>query len=351
VLRRDAGTGPAGDLTSPAGTGTPHNVRKDTPKASRAARKAGSTGEIPPRRPFASRLRRDWPLLLMTLPAVGLLVVFHYVPLLGNVIAFQDYSPYVGIKDSPFIGFGNFQWLLQDQSFWDATLNTLGITTFQLVFYFPIPVALAILLDSVVRPRVRLFIQGIVYMPHFFSWVLVVTLFQQMLGGAGLLSQILRDHGYEGFDVMTNPDTFILLLTGETIWKDAGWGTIIFLAALAAINQNLYEAAAVDGASRWKRMWHITLPGLRPVIILLLILRLGEALNVGFEQFFLQRDAVGREAAEVLDTFVYWRTLTTGEWSYGAAAGLVKGLVGLLLILVANKVSHRFGEQGIYKRS
>ncbi|MBG0827958.1 sugar ABC transporter permease [Planomonospora sp. ID67723] len=287
----------------------------------------------------------------MTVPAIGLLLVFHYVPLLGNVIAFQDYSPYVGIKDSPWVGLSNFQWLLLDESFWDATLNTLSITVFQLVFYFPIPIMLAILLDSVVRPRLRLFIQGIVYMPHFFSWVLVVTLFQQMFGGSGLISQTLRENGHKGIDIMTNPDAFIALVTAETVWKDAGWGTIIFLAALAAINPNLYEAAAVDGAGRWRRMWHITLPGLRPVIILLLILRLGEALNVGFEQFFLQRDAVGRDAAEVLDTFVYWRTLLTGEWSYGAAAGLVKGLVGLVLILIANKVAHRFGEQGIYKKS
>ncbi|MBN6057383.1 sugar ABC transporter permease, partial [Nonomuraea sp. RK-328] len=287
----------------------------------------------------------------MTVPAIGLLLVFHYVPLLGNVIAFQDYSPYVGVKDSPWVGIANFQWLMLDESFWDATLNTLTITAFQLVFYFPVPIVLAVLLDSVIRPRLRLLIQSVVYMPHFFSWVLVVTLFQQMFGGAGVLSQILRDHGYSGLDIMTNPDTFLLLVTGETIWKDAGWGAIIFLAALAAIDQNLYEAAAVDGAGRRRRLWHVTLPGLRPVVILLLILRLGDALNVGFEQFFIQRDAVGRDAAEVLDTFVYWRTLLTGEWSYGAAAGLVKGVVGLILILVANKVAHRFGEQGIYKRS
>ncbi|MFB9252316.1 ABC transporter permease [Sphaerisporangium melleum] len=350
-MRNGTGTGPAGDLTSPAGTGTSNNVGSTAEKASGGGRKPRRSPAPGPDRPFLARLRRDWPLLLMTLPAAGLLLVFHYVPLLGNIIAFQDYSPYVGIADSPFVGLSNFQWLLQDQSFWDATLNTLSITAFQLVFYFPVPIALAILLDSVMWPRLRLIIQGIVYMPHFFSWVLVVTLFQQMLGGAGLVSQILRDHGGQGFDLMTNPDTFLMLVTAQTVWKDAGWGTIIFLAALAAIDQNLYEAAAVDGAGRWRRMWHITLPGLRPVIILLLILRLGEALNVGFEQFFLQRDAVGREASEVLDTFLYWRTLTTGEWSYGAAAGLVKGLVGLLLILVANRVAHRFGEQGIYKRS
>lgn len=162
---------------------------------------------------------------------------------------------------------------------------------------------------------------------------------------------MLRQHGYEGLDIMTNPDTFLLLVTAEVVWKDAGWGMIVFLAALAAIDQNLYEAAAVDGASRWRRLWHITLPGLRPVIVLLLILRLGDALNVGFEQFFLQRDAVGQQAAEVLDTFIYWQTLAVGEWSYGAAAGLVKGVVGLVLILVANKVAHMLGENGIYRRT
>lgn len=328
-MSRPNAPGPAGDLTSPAGTG----------------RRRGKASAL------RVRLRRDWQLLLMVFPAIGLLLLFHYVPLLGNVIAFQEYSPYVGIGDSPWVGLANFQWLLMDESFWQATLNTLFITAFQLIFYFPVPIALAILLDSVASRRLRMLIQNIVYMPHFFSWVLVVTLFQQMFGGAGLLAQTLRANGYQGVDIMTNPDTFVMLVTAESVWKDAGWGMIIFLAALAAIDQNLYEASAVDGASRWRRLWHITLPGLRPVIILLLILRLGDALNVGFEQFFLQRDAVGRDAAEVLDTFVYWRTMLTGEWSYGAAAGLVKGLVGLILILVANKLAHRFGEQGIYKRS
>jgi putative aldouronate transport system permease protein len=314
-------------------------------------------GRRPPRRaprrrvPLGARLRRDWPLLLMTAPALGLLAVFHYVPTAGNVIAFQDYNVYDGFLGSPWVGFDNFFWLFSDASFWHATGNTLLITAFQLVFYFPIPIGLAVLLDSVLSPRLRLLLQSVVYMPHFFSWVLVVTLFQQIVGGAGLISQLLRRNGYEALDVMSNPDVFLLVVTSQVVWKDAGWGTIIFLAALAAINQNLYEAAAVDGAGRWRRLWHITLPGLRPVIVLLLIMRLGDALNVGFEQFFLQRDAFGADAAEVLDTFIYHRTLTTAAYSYGAAAGLVKGAVGLALILVANKVAHRMGEDGIYRRT
>src|SRR5699024_9138346 len=168
----------------------------------------------------------------------------------------------------PLGGFCPVRAAVRGPRFWHAVGNTLMIATIQLVFFFPIPIALAILLDSVLTPKLRLVLQSIVYMPHFFSWVLVVTLFQQILGGAGLFSQVLRQNGYAPLEVMSNPDAFLFVVTSQMIWKDAGWGTIIFLAALAAINQNLYESAAVDGAGRWRRMWHITLPGLRPVIIL-----------------------------------------------------------------------------------
>jgi putative aldouronate transport system permease protein len=305
----------------------------------------------PVRKPLAARLRRDWPMLVMVSPVVILLGLFHYLPTLGNVIAFQDYNPYTGgMLHSPFVGFANFQEMLGDPAFWDALVNTLSITAFQLVFFFPIPIFLALLLNSVLSRRLRVLIQSVVYLPHFFSWVLVVSLFQQMIGGAGLLSQLLRDHGFAGLDIMTNSDTFILLVTAQAVWKDAGWGMIVFLAALSAIDQNLYEAAAADGAGRWRRLWHITLPGLRPVIVLLLILRLGDALTVGFEQFILQRNGVGIEASEVLDTFVYFKGLLVQDYGYGAAAGLFKGMVGLVLILVANRVAHALGEQGVYSR-
>jgi putative aldouronate transport system permease protein len=287
----------------------------------------------------------------MVLPVVVLLGVFHYFPTLGNVIAFQDYSPYVGIRGSEFIGFDNFSRMFSEPAFWQAAANTLMITAVQLVFFFPIPIALALLLNSVLSAKLRNVIQGIVYLPHFFSWVLVVSLFQQMIGGAGLLAQSLRTNGYEAVDLMTRPDTFILLVTAQSIWKDAGWGMIVFLAALSTINPALYEAAAADGANRWRRLWHITLPGLRPVIVLLLILRLGDALTVGFEQFILQRSAVGADAAEVLDTYVYYQGLLVGDFGYGAAAGLFKGFVGLVLVLVANRFAHMVGEQGVYSRS
>ncbi|HTF10744.1 MAG TPA: ABC transporter permease subunit [Asanoa sp.] len=307
--------------------------------------------------PLRARLRRDWPLLVMVMPGALLLLVFHYVPVLGNVVAFQDYNPYLGdsalqaLTGSPFIGLDNFRALFATPAFWDALWNTLSITAFQLVFFFPLPIALALILDSIMSRRVRTFVQTVVYLPHFFSWVLVVTFFVQMLGGAGLLSQELRQAGIDPPEIMTNPDTFILLVTAEVVWKDVGWGTIVFLAALSTIDPHLHEAAAADGAGRWRRLWHITLPGLRPVIVLLVILRLGDALSVGFEQFLLQREAVGRQAAEVLDTFVYYHAITTGDYGFGAAAGLFKAAVGLVLILLANKVAHLFGERGVYARS
>ncbi|MFB6720933.1 ABC transporter permease [Kribbella sp. NPDC056345] len=300
---------------------------------------------------WRQRFRKDWPLLLMVSPVVVLLGVFHYFPTLGNVIAFQDYSPYAGIRGSEWIGFGNFARLFAEPEFWSALTNTLTITGFQLVFFFPIPIFLALLLNSVLSVRVRTMIQGVAYLPHFFSWVLVVSLFQQMLGGSGLLAQALRTQGHGAFDLMTNPDTFLLLVTSQAVWKDAGWGMIVFLAALSTINPALYEAAAADGANRWRRLWHITLPGLRPVIVLLLILRLGDALTVGFEQFILQRAAVGADVSEVLDTFVYYQGLLVGDFGYGAAAGLFKGVVGLVLILVANRFAHMMGEQGVYSKS
>lgn len=302
------------------------------------------------------RLRRDRTLILMTLPAIILLVVFAYIPLAGNVVAFQEYDPYVAdnafqaMLQSPWVGLDQFEQMVNDRLFWSALRNTLAIFLIQLTLFFPVPVLLALFVNSFVRPRVRAVAQAILYLPHFFSWVLVVTVFQQMFGGAGLIAQTLRDHGHDGIDLMTDPGLFKFLITFEMIWKDAGWGVIVFLAALASVSPDLYEASAMDGANRWRRMWHITLPALRPVVALLLVLQVGNALTVGFEQILLQRTAVGPGASEVLDTYVWNVGITNGGFSYAAAVGIVKGIFGLLLVLGANKVAHLMGEQGVYKK-
>ncbi|WP_243835509.1 ABC transporter permease subunit [Arthrobacter sp. AG258] len=289
-------------------------------------------------------------MLLLAAPGILLILAFHYVPLLGNVIAFKDYQPFIGIWDSPWVGFENFTVLFNgDAAFMRALGNTLIILLLQVVLVFPAPIALALLLNSLISNRVKQWVQSILYLPHFMSWVIVVAIFQQMLGGGGLLNSMLRSADMATVSIIGNPDLFKVLITSQVIWKDTGWATILFLAALAGIDQSLHEAAAVDGASPWRRTWHVTLPGLRGLIILLLILRLGDALTVGFEQIILQQQHVGLEVSEVLDTYVFNNGVIGGAWGVSAAVGLVKGIVGLALVLGANKIAHMFGERGVYQ--
>ncbi|MGJ6979961.1 ABC transporter permease [Aestuariimicrobium soli] len=326
----------------------------DTAPARTAKVRAGRRERSgPPTRKLSlwTRFKRDRSLILMTVPGVVLLAVFAYLPMAGNIIAWQEYNPVRGFRNSPFIAWDNFARIFTNPQFALAVKNTLVITLFQLVFYFPIPIILALLLNSVLSTKVRTFIQSVVYLPHFFSWVIVVTVFQQMFGGAGLLNRILIDHGMQPFDLMTNPHTFLVLITSQAVWKDAGWGIIIFLAALSAVDPALYEACAIDGGNGWRRLWHVTLPALKSVVILLLILRLGDALNVGFEQLILQRAAVGPDVSEVIDTYVYYQGVIAGDWGFATAAGLMKGVVGLLLVLGANKLAHMFGESGVYQKA
>nr|WP_307276531.1 ABC transporter permease subunit [Arthrobacter sp. W4I7] len=290
------------------------------------------------------------PLLLLAAPGILLILAFHYVPLLGNVIAFKDYQPFIGIWDSPWVGFENFTVLFNgDAAFMRALGNTLIILLLQVVLVFPAPIALALLLNSLISDRVKQWVQSILYLPHFMSWVIVVAIFQQMLGGGGLLNSMLRSADMATLSIIGNPDLFKALITSQVIWKDTGWATILFLAALAGIDQSLHEAAAVDGASPWRRIWHVTLPDLRGLIILLLILRLGDALTVGFEQIILQQQHVGLEVSEVLDTYVFNNGVIGGAWGVSTAVGLVKGIVGLALVLGANKIAHMFGERGVYQ--
>ncbi|SOD91484.1 sugar ABC transporter permease [Streptomyces sp. Ag109_G2-15] len=324
---------------------SPHHEPRRKAAGRRAAR-----ADSAPKLTFMMRLRRDKSLILMTLPVVVLLLVFNYVPILGNIVAFKYYDPLVGVIDSDWVGLDNFRQLFGDPLFWQALKNTLELSLVQLVLFFPVPIMLALLLNSVLSSRIRSVIQSVTLLPHFFSWVLTITLFQQMLGGAGLLNQFLRNHDMTPWNIMTDPHTFQLLVTSQVVWKESGWGIIVFLAALAAIDQNLYEAAAVDGAGRWRRLWHITLPGIRAVTVLMLVLRLGNILSVGFEQLLIQRAAVGHDAADVLDTFSFYYGIATNNYGYGVAAGIFKSVISLLLLWGANKLAHALGEDGLYRR-
>lgn len=319
-----------------------------------ATRREGATGASgvrvgPGRGARRKRLRRDAVLLLLMAPGVLYFLLFHYGAMAGNVIAFKDYVPFDGLWASQWVGLANFQRMFSDPDFWSAVVNTLWIALLQLVFFFPVPIALAMLLHSLTRDSVRRFVQSVAYLPHFLSWVIVVALFQQVLGETGALNSVLGDAHLHTVNVIGNPDAFKPLVVAQVIWKDCGWGTIIFLAALSQVDEQQYEAAAIDGAGPWRRFWHVTLPSVRPIIVLLLIMRLGDILSVGFEQMLLQRPSVGPEAAEIIDTFVYYKGIIGGDFGYAAAAGLFKGVVGAALVYTANKVAHRLGEQGIYR--
>lgn len=301
----------------------------------------------PARRPLWRRIWRERWLYLLATPGVLYYLVFQYLPMLGNVIAFQDFSPFLGFTESPWIGFDNFARLFRDPDIGIVISNTLIISFLQIVFAFPVSIILALMLNAIISPFFKRFVQSVLYLPHFISWVIILSIFQQVLGGDGFINRLIRNSGGRPLDIMTNPDLFKPLVVLQVIWKESGWGTILFLAALSAIDVTLYEASVIDGASKWRRLWHITLPGIRSIIVLLLILRLGDILNTGFEQIFLQRNGVGFEAAEVLDTFVYFRGIQAGDWGFSTAVGLVKGLVGLVMILAANRFAKKIGEEGL----
>ncbi|PZP14733.1 MAG: polysaccharide ABC transporter ATP-binding protein [Brachybacterium faecium] len=294
------------------------------------------------------RMRREWQMYVFIVPGVLFFLVFAYFPMLGNVVAFQDFSAFRGIFGSEWVGLDNFIALFTDDEVLRALVNTLIISFLQIAFAFPAPILLALFLNSLLSEKVKRTIQTVVYLPHFISWVIVIAIWQKVLGGAGPVAQLFELIGIEGVNIMSNPDTFKILVVSQVIWKDVGWGTIIFFAAISAIPTELYESAATDGAGAWRRMWHVTLPGLVPVISLLLILTVGNVLTVGFEQLLLQQPAVGANAAQVLDTFVYYRGIAGGDWGLSAAAGLLKGIIATVLVIFANKFAKRIGTGGIF---
>lgn len=294
------------------------------------------------------KVRRERWMYAFVVPGFLFFVVFRYVPLLGNIVAFENYSPFLGFLGSPWVGFDNFVALFSNPEVGVALTNTLIINGLQILCYFPATIALALLLNSVMSMGVKRIVQSIVYLPYFIGWVILVSVWQSVLGGDGLLNQTLTNHGLATVNLMRNPDLFKPMMVLQYIWKNIGWGTIIFLAAISKVEPNLYEAAVMDGAGAWKRMWHVTLPGIRAIAVLLLILNLGNILSTGFEQILLQEPAVGASAGQVLDTFVYFNGIVGGNWGLSAAVGLFKGVVGTILVISANKVAHMLGEQGVF---
>lgn len=294
-------------------------------------------------------LRRDKYLYLLALPGLLFFFLFKYIPMGGIVISFQNYSPFAGITGSEWVGLEHFQRFFSNPEFMLLFRNTMAINIMNLVLFFPLPILLSLLLNELRSVLYKRLVQSIVYMPHFLSWVIIAGLtFLLFAKGEGLVNKILESLGASRMDVLTNPDTFWLMLTLQSIWKECGWGTILFLAAMAGIDPQVYEAAKIDGANRLHQMWHITLPGIRNVVIILLILRLGHMMDVGFEQVFLMYNGAVSEVAEVFDTYVYRVGIQQAQFSYSTAAGLFKSVVGLLMVVMANWIAKRMGEEGVY---
>ncbi len=294
-------------------------------------------------------LMRDKYLYLLALPGILYIIIFKYVPMWGIVIAFQDYSPYRGVMNSAWVGFEHFNRFFSNPDFMLLFRNTMAINMLNLVFYFPLPILVALLLNEVVGNKFKKTVQSIVYLPHFLSWVIIVGITILMLSRSdGVINNMIVALGFPKVDFLTNPNLFWGLLTVQSIWKEAGWGTIIFLAAMAGLDPQLYEAARMDGAKRLRQMWHITLPGIRNVILILLILRIGNIMDVGFEQVYLMKNGAVSEVGDVFDTYVYRLGIQQGQFSFSTAVGLFKSVIGLVLVLIANSLTRRFGEEGVY---
>jgi putative aldouronate transport system permease protein len=296
------------------------------------------------------KLRKDKYLYLLALPGVLYFLIYKYIPMLGTVIAFQDYSPFLGIARSEWVGMKHFQTIFSEPEVLQVLWNTLVLSFLQIVFAFPAPIVLALMLNEVRNEIYKRLIQTIVYMPHFLSWVIVAGIFVIFLRGEGLINHFLKAAFGIGQPVefLTNSAFFRPLIILQVLWKEVGWGTILFLAALTGVNPDLYEAAIVDGAGRWRQIWHISLPGIRSTIVILLILRLGNVLDSGFEQIFLMQNSFNKAISNVLDIYVYYKGIEQSNYSFAAAVGLFKGVIGLILVVGANRLAKRFGEEGVY---
>lgn len=298
-----------------------------------------------------SLLKRMWKVrwfYIFMAPGILYFLIFKIWPMWGVLMAFQNYQPVKGMWGSDWVGFRHFDRFFSTPDFWNLFRNTFLIALYDLIVFFPTTIILALLLNEVRHQVYKRLVQTLVYVPHFLSWVVVVGITYILLGSEGVLNKLGGLIGLERINFLFNPDWFRPLIILQLIWKDAGWGTIIFLAALAGVNVQLYEAARIDGASRLRQVWHITLPGIRNVIVILLILRLGNFLDLGFEQIFLMLNPLNREVGEVFDTYVYRVGILEGQFSYSAAVGLFKSTVGLVLVFIANRIAKALGEEGIY---
>lgn len=301
---------------------------------------------------YLQRLRRDlannkWA-YAMLLPVLAYFVVFHYVPVYGALIAFKDFNPASGMAGSEWVGLDWFKQFFNGLYFNRLMLNTLMLNVYDVLLGFPAPIVLALLMNELTSLRFKQFVQTVTYLPHFISVVVVSGMVLDFLARDGVLTNMLVALGATPDAVMNNPDWFRRIYVGSEIWQSIGWGSIIYLASLAGINPSLYEAARIDGANRWQQLLHITLPGLLPITMTLLILRLGQLMSVGFEKIILLYNPSTYETADVISTYVYRHGILDANYSYAAAVGLFNSAIALVLLVAANALSRRWSGNSIW---
>lgn len=291
----------------------------------------------------AKDFRKNKTIYLLALPVIAYYLVFHYGPMYGVQIAFKDFSPSLGIADSPWVGFRHFTEFFNGFYFWRVIRNTLLISLYSIAFGFPASIVLALLLNEL---RSRLFkrtVQSITYLPHFISLVVVVGMMVDFLSADGLINQIIAAFGFESRSFLQEPKWFRFLYVSSGIWQEVGWGSIIYLAAIAGIDPTLYEAAKVDGAGRFKQILHITIPGIMPTIAILFILRMGSVMSVGDEKILLMYNPMTYETADVIGTYVYRKGILETSYSFSSAVGLFNAVINFAFLLLTNLISKRSG--------
>lgn len=300
------------------------------------------------RRTWRMALRRDWQLYSLAVAPLLFFAIFRYLPMVGNVIAFRRYRPGGSLFGDEWVGLHYFRLFLHDPTFWQVFTNTLILGGLTLVFIFPMPVVLALLLNELHNRRLKRFVQTVSYLPHFLSIVVVVGFITQILDVDGVVNQALRAFGHDAIPFLQQPGWFRTIYVSSEMWQTVGWGTILYLAALTTIDTDLYEAARIDGASRWRQTWHVTLPGIRPTMMTLLILNIGTFMAVGFEKVLLLYNPLTYPTADVITTYLYRVGVVSGSFSYAAAIGLFESVIGLILVVSANFVSKRTVGAGLW---
>ena len=294
-------------------------------------------------------LRQYGSLYLMAAPGLLFFLVLCYIPMLFLIVAFQNYQVGKGVFGSEFVGLQNFVGLFTDRMFPMVLKNTIGLNLMKIVLTFPMPIILALCFNELRPTPMKKLCQTAVYLPHFFSWVIVASMLSSLLNvNTGLVNNLITALGGSPVAFLDSKSFYKLLLTITEIWKEAGWSSIIYIAALTAINTELYEAASIDGAGKWRHIWHISLPGIRSTIIIMLILSFGGIISGSFEQVFMTKNSAVYEVAEIIPTYVYTKGITNMDISYGATVGLFQSVIGFVLVVSTNWLSKRFGGEGLW---